>query len=38
MGDPRSDIGRVVAWLCSEAAGYLTGTTIAVDGGQAFLR
>jgi NAD(P)-dependent dehydrogenase (short-subunit alcohol dehydrogenase family) len=38
MGDPRSDIGRVVAWLCSEAAGYLTGTTIAVDGGQAYLR
>lgn len=27
------DIGRVVAFLCSDAAGYVTGQRIAVDGG-----
>ena len=38
LGDPVSDIGGVVAFLCSPAAGYLTATTIAIDGGQAYLR
>uniref|UniRef100_UPI002024A465 SDR family NAD(P)-dependent oxidoreductase n=1 Tax=Frankia sp. Cppng1_Ct_nod TaxID=2897162 RepID=UPI002024A465 len=38
LGDPLADIGRAVAFLCSDAAGYMTGTTIALDGGQAFLR
>lgn len=28
-----SDIGNAVAWLCSEAAGFVTGTTIDCDGG-----
>lgn len=34
MGDPLDDIGRPVAWLCSEEAKYLTGATIPLDGGQ----
>ncbi len=38
LGDPVRDIGRVVAFLCSPAAGYVTATTITVDGGQAYLR
>ena len=29
----RIDIGNAVAWLCSEAAGFVTGTTIDCDGG-----
>jgi meso-butanediol dehydrogenase/(S,S)-butanediol dehydrogenase/diacetyl reductase len=37
-GDPEEEIGRVVAFLCGPAAGHITGTTIAVDGGQAHLR
>lgn len=32
-GDP-ADFGRIVAFLCSEHTGYLTGTTITVDGGR----
>jgi len=32
IGDP-ADFGAVVAFCCSEAAGYLTGTAIPVDGG-----
>jgi 3-oxoacyl-[acyl-carrier protein] reductase len=32
MGDP-ADFGRVVAFLCSEPAGYVNGTAIVVDGG-----
>lgn len=31
-GDPR-ELGAAVAWLASEAAGYVTGQTIYVDGG-----
>jgi glucose 1-dehydrogenase len=27
------DVARAVAWLCSEEASYITGTTIRVDGG-----
>ena len=38
LGDPEAEIGPVVAFLCGPAAGYITGTTIALDGGQAYLR
>ncbi len=38
LGDPVTDIGGVVAFLCSPAAGFITATTIALDGGQAYLR
>jgi 2-hydroxycyclohexanecarboxyl-CoA dehydrogenase len=38
MGYPEADIGRPVSWLCSEEAGYITGSTIMLDGGQMFLR
>ena len=31
MGDP-SDFGRIVAFLCSQPAGYLSGTAVMVDG------
>ena len=34
LGDP-ADFGRVAALLCSEWAGYVTGTAIPVDGGMA---
>ena len=32
FGEPR-DVGALVAWLCSEFAGYITGQSIVVDGG-----
>jgi len=35
VGDCEVDIGRFVALLCSDAAGYVNGQTIAIDGGQA---
>jgi NAD(P)-dependent dehydrogenase (short-subunit alcohol dehydrogenase family) len=38
LGDPVQEIGPAVAFLCGPAAGYITGTTIALDGGQAYLR
>jgi NAD(P)-dependent dehydrogenase (short-subunit alcohol dehydrogenase family) len=38
LGDPEDDIGRAVAWLCSDDSRYITGNTICIDGGQAFLR
>jgi len=37
VGDCEQDIGRFVALLCSEGAGYVNGQSIAVDGGQAYL-
>ena len=33
MGRPEEDIGRVVAFLCSEEASFLTGYTYCIDGG-----
>jgi meso-butanediol dehydrogenase / (S,S)-butanediol dehydrogenase / diacetyl reductase len=38
LGDPDREIGPAVAFLCGAGASYITGTTIAVDGGQAYLR
>lgn len=32
-GDP-ADFGRAVTFLCSSSAGYITGTTLVVDGGR----
>jgi 3-oxoacyl-[acyl-carrier protein] reductase len=33
LGDPERDVGSVVAFLASDAAGYITGQTIVCDGG-----
>jgi NAD(P)-dependent dehydrogenase (short-subunit alcohol dehydrogenase family) len=38
IGDCEDDIGRAVAFLAGPAAGYITGTTLMLDGGQAYLR
>jgi meso-butanediol dehydrogenase/(S,S)-butanediol dehydrogenase/diacetyl reductase len=38
LGDPVEDIGRAVAFLCGPDAAYVTGTTLTLDGGQAYLR
>jgi meso-butanediol dehydrogenase / (S,S)-butanediol dehydrogenase / diacetyl reductase len=38
VGDPEEDIGRVVAFLCSAEAGYITGAVIPADGGRSYLR
>ncbi|MBW2268592.1 MAG: SDR family oxidoreductase [Deltaproteobacteria bacterium] len=37
IGECEEDIGEVVAFLCSEAASYVSGQSIAVDGGQAYM-
>jgi len=37
VGDCEDDIGAFVAMMCSDGGRYLTGQTIALDGGQAFL-
>jgi len=31
-----ADVGSAVVWLCSDGAGFVTGTTIDIDGGAAF--
>lgn len=38
LGDPEADIGPAVAFLCSSAARFITGTTLSVDGGIVRLR
>jgi NAD(P)-dependent dehydrogenase (short-subunit alcohol dehydrogenase family) len=38
VGECEEDIGRVVVFLCGPDAAYITGHTMPVDGGQAFLR
>jgi NAD(P)-dependent dehydrogenase (short-subunit alcohol dehydrogenase family) len=38
LGDPEADIGRAVVYLASQAGGYVTGTTLMVDGGFNYLR
>jgi meso-butanediol dehydrogenase/(S,S)-butanediol dehydrogenase/diacetyl reductase len=38
IGDPETDIGRVVVFLCGPDSSYITGGTLLIDGGQAFLR
>jgi NAD(P)-dependent dehydrogenase (short-subunit alcohol dehydrogenase family) len=38
VGRLEEDVGRAVAFLLSEDAAYVTGTTLMVDGGQAYLR
>jgi NAD(P)-dependent dehydrogenase (short-subunit alcohol dehydrogenase family) len=37
IGDPETDIGRVVVFLASEESVYVTGMTMMVDGGQTIL-
>ncbi len=38
IGDPETDIGRAVVFLAGPDAGYLTGATLPLDGGLAYLR
>ena len=38
IGDPETDIGRAVVFLTSDDAAYLTGATLPLDGGLAYLR
>jgi NAD(P)-dependent dehydrogenase (short-subunit alcohol dehydrogenase family) len=38
IGDAERDIGRAVVFLCGPDSGYMTGNTLLIDGGQAFLR
>ncbi len=38
VGDCERDIGRAVAFLVGPSADYITGTTLTIDGGHAYLR
>jgi meso-butanediol dehydrogenase/(S,S)-butanediol dehydrogenase/diacetyl reductase len=38
FGDAEEDIGIPIAWLVSDKARYMTGNTIMIDGGGAYLR
>ena len=38
FGDPEANIGTTIAWLVSDDARYITGSTVMVDGGQMFTR
>jgi meso-butanediol dehydrogenase / (S,S)-butanediol dehydrogenase / diacetyl reductase len=38
VGDLEKDVGRAVAFLLSDDAAYVTGSTLMADGGQAYLR
>lgn len=38
IGDPERDIGRAAVFLAGPDAGYITGTTLMVDGGHDYLR
>ncbi len=38
VGDCEVDVGRAVAFLCGPDARYITGHTLPLDGGEAFLR
>jgi len=38
FGDAEIDIGRPIAWLATEEARFITGTTLMLDGGQMQLR
>lgn len=37
VGDPIEDIGRAIVFLCGPDSAYITGNSIALDGGQAYL-
>ena len=37
VGECEQDIGEFVAFLCSDTARYVSGQSIAVDGGQAYM-
>jgi NAD(P)-dependent dehydrogenase (short-subunit alcohol dehydrogenase family) len=38
IGDPEKDIGRPIAFLASDDGAYITGSTLMLDGGLAYLR
>ena len=38
LGDPEADIGRAVVFLVGPDAGYITGTSLPLDGGAAYVR
>jgi meso-butanediol dehydrogenase / (S,S)-butanediol dehydrogenase / diacetyl reductase len=38
LGEPEADIGRAVVFLCGPDSGYITGETLAVNGGFSYLR
>lgn len=38
VGDPVDDVGDGVVFLCSDLSRYVTGTTLMLDGGRAYLR